>query len=295
MGYWFVNLRHFLIKRMDSSEAAASFKARGFLIHQPPSVVGLADSLSSVLNKFLTSGECESGNKFTVLSRNDFGVKSVAVDLNSPFLFQYVFTKSLYELIHSYYGRGCYLRNNPTIEISYDGEVNDAQKFHIDWGLNQISVMFNLSDLKESSTHMVYMAGSNQRRYFWQPDRDSVQSKSDVSTYLMNNPECIVNTIGPKDTVSIFDAGNGFHRQVAGSGRIMLHLNIVENFAFTYWDLNWLPAADPGANYWFSKPSENTDSLIRQTELPEDFFALVFQRHSRGLGVPRLFSKNARQ
>ncbi len=212
------------------------------------------------------------------------------MDINTEFLWDHVLTKELYDLIHVYYGKGFYLRNNPTIEFSYDGEVSDAQKFHLDWGLQQISLMVNLSDVSSASTHMAYLVGSNRKYYFSQLHRDSDRCKRMVAEFSSAHPDNYETTVGDADSAFIFDAGNGLHRQVGGGERIILHLNFVENLAFTYWDSAWQPSTNSSA-YWFSKLTETTQKRAEQAGLPGTLFELITQKSTRKFGVPTIYQQ----
>lgn len=290
-GYFFVNIRRFycgLNLQKEKDDLASAFLEHGFVNFSPSSSRGFSDYLNPLIRNFIETGE-GSNNEFKILSRNEFGIKSLSVDVNSEFLFKYIFTKDVYDLVRKYYGKEFYLRNNPTIEFNYSGESSSAQTFHLDWGLRQISVMFNLNDVTEASTHMIYLTGSQKRYLFSQPDRDSVAEQRRVKEYLEKFPRNVKLTTGKKDAASIFDAGNGYHRQVAGTERIMLHLNFVENLAFSHWDPNWIPAATPGEDYWFSNYSDTSEKLIQQSGIPRDFFSLVFRRAAPAIGIPKIY------
>lgn len=290
-AYTPVNLRRFTTETLSFRPAPASiaeaFKRKGFVAANLTSLNGVSARLSPIIEELKETGESQDP-ACTVIGRNDRGVKAVAVDINSEFLWDHVLTKELYDLIHEYYGRGFYLRNNPTIEFSYDGEANDAQKFHLDWGLQQISLMVNLSDVSSASTHMAYLIGSNRKYYFSQLHRDSDRCKRIVENFRSTYPDNHESTVGGADSAFIFDAGNGLHRQVGGGERIMLHLNFVENLAFTYWDPAWQPAASAGA-YWFSELSETTQTRMEKAGLPRELFDLVTRTSTQKLGVPRVY------
>ena len=48
--------------------------------------------------------------------------------------------------------------------------------FHVDGGLRQLSVMINLTDLKNENTHMEYLVNTN-HQYFLYKDPDRLDEK----------------------------------------------------------------------------------------------------------------------
>ena len=269
------------------------FVQKGFIKSNLKPVLGLSSYLAPVIKELLETGR-SSNDEFRVVFANGRGVKTVAVDPNADFLFFNIFTRELYELIRGYYGKTFYLRNNPTIEFSYEDEINDAQKFHLDWGLQQVSLMVNLSDVEQGSTHMIYLTGSNRRYYFSQQHRDSEKSRRDIEAFLASNPDCQETTLSARDGAFVFDAGNGFHRQVAGGFRVMLHLNFVENLAFTYWDNLWMPDLASNA-YWFAVMKQKSLSKAEKAGIPVELFSLIERRLPGGLGVPKIYTTNRKE
>ena len=293
-AYSLVNLRRFLIgllnlifKRNSYNE---EFKSNGFVRTKIASFNGLSAKLKPIIGG-IKATEGTSDSSYTVIGRNDRGVKSVAVNINAGFLWDYIFTKELYELIRGYHSRDFYLRNNPTIEFSYKEEENDAQKFHLDWGLQQISVMVNPTDVSLFSTHMIYLVGSNKKYYFSQLHRDNDRFKNTVEGFRKAYPENSVTTVGAADSAFVFDAGNGLHRQVNGDERIMLHPNFVENLAFTYWNSGWQPSINSGA-YWFSALNEASKKNIEKAGLPSSLFDLVTRKIPKKFGVPKIYRQD---
>lgn len=135
---------------------------------------------------------------------------------------------------------------------------------------------------------MAYLVGSSRKYYFSQLHRDSDRCKcvvADLSSAHLDNLET---TVGDADSAFVFDAGNGFHRQVGGGERVMLHLNFVENLAFTYLDPAWQPRANSSA-YWFSVLTEATQKRIEQAGLPRTLFDLITKNSDRKFGVPQIY------
>ncbi len=291
LAYSLVNLRRFsnevVRKRANPFSSNEVFKCKGFVLANLASIKGVSARLHPVIDELRRLGDVRDP-AYTIIGKNERGVKAVAVDMNTEFLWDHVLNRELYDLIRGYYGRGFHLRNNPTIEFSYAGEVNDAQKFHLDWGLQQISLMVNLSDVSPTSTHMAYLLGSNRKYYFSQLHRDSDRCKRMVAKFSSAYLDNYETTVGDADSAFVFDAGNGLHRQVGGGERIMLHLNFVENLAFTYWDSAWQPSGNSSA-YWFSKLTEATQKRIEQAGLPQTLFDLITQKSARKFGVPQIY------
>jgi hypothetical protein len=223
---------------------------------------------------------------------NDYGIKGINVDIQSEFLWRYIFTKENYEILKSYYRGPFYLRNNPYIAISYDKESHGAQNFHVDWGLRQCSIMVNLTDIDSSSTHMEYLLGTNRRYWFKHPHRLSEKFKTIVASHKSHYPHANFTTQSPKDTLFIFDAGNGLHRQVPGGKRIILHLNFVDNLAYTGWKHGWEPSEAFKESYWFSEIGEKTLEKISNSGIPQSFFSLVLQQAKPNVITPKIYSKN---
>jgi hypothetical protein len=246
-----------------------------------------ANGISNEILKLLEKNKLDSN--LTVVNKNKNGFKGISVGLESEFLWDYIFTNEIYNLIEGYFGGDFYLRNCPIIVFNYDDEEHGAQNFHLDWGLRQLSIMVSLTDVTEKSTHMEYLINSNQDSYFKHPDRFSNKFKSKVKSFLLNNPKSLFKTIGKKDQLFLFDAGNGFHRQVGGGHRIMLHLNFVDNLAFTNWSKNWSPNSDNENDpIWFQDISEP----IKSSKFSKNTFSLVLRNKKPGLLIPKIFSKN---
>lgn len=81
---------------------------------------GVSARLRSVIEEIRSTGEIQDPT-YTVIGKNERGVKTVAVDIDAEFLWEHALTKEPHDLIRGYYGKGFYLRNNPNIEFNYDG------------------------------------------------------------------------------------------------------------------------------------------------------------------------------
>lgn len=294
-AYFFINLRFFLRniflnnKFLKINSKVKEFEKHGIIKIGVP---GISEYLLSMIGKTEYINQNKSDLDIKIINQNEHGIKGMSVDICSDFLWKYVFTKEIYEILLGYYKGDFYLRNNPVIVFNYDGETHGAQAYHLDWGLRQTSIMINLTDVIAASTQMTYLLKSNKSYWFKHPNRESDKFKKMVLKYKSNNPNCSYNTQSNRDTLFIFDAGNGFHRQVPGGQRIMLHLNFVDNLAFTEWDKNWEPASNSQKEVWFSNSSKKIDELILKSGLPSKMFSLVLQNHKPGILTPLIFSKN---
>ena len=289
-GYVVINVRRFLLelKHSSSVEIEADLKSNGFIKMAGLGVAGATEYLQSIIND---PTQCENKENYKIILNNSFGIKTIAIDVRENFLQKYIFNENLYKIIYSYYGKRFFLRNNPVIMFHYPGEVASAQTAHLDWGLRQVSMMVNLNLIDESSTHMEYLLKSNQEYYFRQKDRNSRVEKARVENYLRTSE--IATTCGDVGTVSIFDAGCGYHRQIGGGFRAMLHLNFTDNLAFTSWDPSWRGVSERlPSEYWFSKFDLTGLEIISKSDLPQDFYSLIYQTLKPAIGVPKVYTKN---
>ena len=295
LAYFIVNfrflLRSILIsqKSIKSSEIIQKFRKNGIIKLQIP---GISDYLLSLIYKPDYIDKRKQDLDIRTINKNQHGIKALSVDICSDFLWKYIFTKEIHEILTGYFNGEYYLRNNPAIVFNYDGETHGAQAYHLDWGLRQISIMINLTDLIDTSTQMSYLLWSNNSYWFKHPNRESDNFKEMVSKYKIKNPDCEYITQSLKDSLYIFDAGNGYHRQVPGGKRIMLHFNFVDNLAFTDWDSKWKPSSKSSNEVWFSDSSKKIEDHISESGLPSKIFSLVLQNHKPGIFIPDIFTAN---
>lgn len=238
--------------------------------------------LTFYLNKIINDPENVENSPlgyFKIINKNNFGIKDIAVDSSSEFLTKYVFTEEILSHINNFFGRKFYLRNNPIIKFNYDGEKENTQLFHVDGGLRQVTVMINLIDLDAHNTHMDYISGSNNQYFFYNtPNRFNKKLQLKLEQLVLKNK--ILKTTGPSGTVSIFNAGNGYHRQVGGGKRCILHMNFVDNLLHTDWSKNWKPGSvkflsEEAANaYYFSWKNESAKNQKQKNHFAE-IFSLV--------------------
>ena len=125
---------------------------------------------------------------------------------------------------------------------------------------------------------MEYLKKSNKKYRFKIPERENQKEINKVEKISKNYET--VRTIGEIGKISIFDAGCGYHRQVSGGKRVMLHLNFTENLAYTGWKKNWNP---PYHDYWFSEKNNN---------LHDKLFTLVNRKFKASMLTPSIYSKN---
>lgn len=143
-------------------------------------------------------------------------------DLKEIFL-----SEELSGLIYNYLGRQPYYRNYPYVifnRASSDTKDGIFQKFHKDRGFHQITLMMLLNDITEADTHMQYALKSHKKWVNPKHIRDRY-SYDDKDIY---DEFDILNCVGKKGTLFIFDAGNGFHKnvKVPGTQRNIFHANI---------------------------------------------------------------------
>ena len=169
------------------------------------------------------------------------------ISMKDPRLAPMIFDPDILGAIHNFYKRQPYYRNQPMVQVNqfiglHDSNDVDIQgKFHLD-ELHQISFMLLLNDITIDDTHMQYaleshkkvrvMAGVNRYGY---PDKD-IQDKFQI-----------MDLVGKKGTLFVFDAGAGFHRAVYKSGttRKIFHSNITPGYnikdeQFDSWDTDEL-------------------------------------------------------
>lgn len=275
--YIFLNIRRYICEKRIDKNKNNDLLEDGFVKFKSINGRKIAEYLDLVI-KDPKNIENSCLGKFKILERNSFGIKTVAIDSSSDFLHKYVFNDEIIDKLKNFYGKEFYLRNNPVIAFSYDNEESVTQSFHLDYSAKQASVMINLNELSVKSTHMEYLKKSNKIYRYKIPSRFK-QTEIKKIDKIIKNLE-IVKTIGEIGQVSIFDAGCGYHRQVSGGKRIVLHLNFTENLAFTGWKKNWKPA---NPEYWFAKKNDNLSGRL---------FSLVNRRLKSNFLTPKIYTDN---
>lgn len=282
--YFVINLKYFFRKKIYDS-TTDNFLKDGFIQNNIPGIANEIDKLINSKSKDIIT---------TVLSKNDKGIKLLSIDLHSKFLWKYIFNEENFKYINSHFKGKFFLRNAPVISYCYDGETHGAQHFHLDWGLRQLSLMVNLSNVDKDSTHMQYIKTSNKGKFFFKhPNRLSPNFKKNVSSIIENNSNLICTTQASKDTSFIFDAGNGLHRQVGGGYRMILHLNFTDNLAHTNWDKNWKAnygKENWGKEYWIQKNSPELEKLISDSPFPDKVFSLMKSELKPNIITPLVYS-----
>ena len=163
--YLLVNIRRYINENKLRNINHNNLLKYGFVKFESEKGKELARYLKHIIEN---PENCEnsSKDKFKILKKSENGIESIAIDANSDFISKYILTKEILEILGNYYGKKFYLRNNPTIEFTYENKKSNAQKFHLDWGLKQVSIMVNLNDTNNQSTHMEYLLGSNKQYKF---------------------------------------------------------------------------------------------------------------------------------
>lgn len=285
--YLLTNIKYYFRKRFDAdlkTKDVNEFINNGII---KITSEGISSDILPLINKKKLP------KNLIIVNKSDKGLKGISVGLDCEFLWKHIFTEKIFNLIKGYYSGDFYLRNNPIIVLNYDDEEHGAQNFHLDWGLRQLSIMVSLTDVLDESTHMEYLIGSNHDSYNKHPDRYSKSFKNKVDDFIRSNPNSLFKTIGKKDDIFIFDAGNGFHRQVGGGNRIMLHLNFVDNLTFTNWDNDWIPS-DKRSNdkIWFQENNTKINELVNKSSFPNKVFDLVLRNKKPNFLVPEIFTEN---
>ena len=286
LGYTFVNFLYFIRKKRGFSNIDNNIS-----FHKKGICKIYLNGISEKMEKLL-SNKSNEYFKTSEIIKNEFGIKVSSIDLNSKVLWDYVFNDKLFEIINSHFKGKFYLRNLPTINFSYDGEINNAQLFHNDWGLRQLAVMINLMDLDEKNTHMEYIEKSNKKYFFQHPVRFSEKFKTYIKKEMKKNK--VAKTTGKADSTFMFDAGNGLHRQVSGGKRIIIHLNFTDSFVHSDWSKNWLPERTLN-DYWFQK---NVDNILLEKINNSPFsiknFSMVLRNVKPGFFKPKIYSLNSK-
>jgi len=154
------------------------------------------------------------------------------ISLKDPLLAPLIFDPDILGAIQNFYKRQPYYRNQPFVQISefkgdrHSNDVDIQGKYHLD-GLHQISFMLLLNDITVKDTHMQYALKSHKKiRVMAAVDRYGFPDESIEQKYQ------IVDLVGKKGTLFIFDAGAGFHRAVYKSGttRKIFHSNITPGY-----------------------------------------------------------------
>lgn len=149
------------------------------------------------------------------------------VSLKDPVIGRVALDLEILTLLYNYYRRQPYFRNQPflsriLIEKTIPLEVSPAI-FHMDH-VRQVTGMLLVSDTGLKTTHMEYVRGSHDRR-FWR--RNDLGPSQCAAAARAAGPRGIVPLVGPAGTFYLFDAG-GIHRRVhhPGSERRILHFNM---------------------------------------------------------------------
>jgi len=255
------------------------------------------EKLSNYLDQIIKNpndAEKSTLGHFKIINKNDIGVKTLAIDPSSKFLHDYVFTDEIMSHIRKFFGKKFYLRNNPTIEYDYKGEKSNVQLFHVDGGLRQLSVMINLTDLDDKKTHMEYLLKTNNQYFFYNaPNRFSEKEQNKIKKISIRSS--VEKTTGKKGTVSIFNAGNGYHRQIGLGNRTILHLNFVDNLLHTNWKKDWKPNVDKFPSeksayaYYFSW-KDNKTYFKENNKVNSEIFSLVNRNLKNRLFSPNIYT-----
>ncbi len=175
-------------------------------------------------------------------SPNNFGFSLTLLDVNSEFFLKKIFTKELFLLIKSYYGKEFSLRNRPHLRLDlkdYRKEEKEHNYFHLDHCERQIHMVILLNDLNENSTHTQYIPETNKKSWlFINEERKRKDFQEVVSKY--KDQYGIERIIGKRGDVFLFDAGNGLHRACYGNDRGIIKLMWAQFRKYAQWDKDYL-------------------------------------------------------
>ena len=147
------------------------------------------------------------------------------LSLNDRKISDFILRKEISGLLETFYGRRCYLRQDPyyqRIEAKTEYIYNKSnQYFHVDRYM-QLNIMVLMKDLNEKESHTEYLISSHKRRPF-----DFLLHKTDVECQreIKKNNYKIFKSVGKKGDVFLFNS-MGIHRlnYVSGTTRNVLYL-----------------------------------------------------------------------
>ena len=173
---------------------------------------------------------------------NNFGFSLTTLDINSDFFLEKIFTKELFLLIKSYYGKKFSLRNRPHLRLDlkeFRKVEKDHKYFHLDHCERQITMAILLKDLNENSTHTQCIPETNKKSWvFVKEDPKSKDFQKIVSK--CKDQFGVKKMIGKRGDVFLFDAGNGLHRASYGDDRGIIVLVWAQFKKYVQWDKNHL-------------------------------------------------------
>lgn len=183
-------------------------------------------------NEFLKEAQYLNDEIFNKIPSDKLSERDIAggrvylkeLSFKNPQLFRLFFHEDLMAMLNKHYQTQAYYRNlSAVINTSYNAQNNteDIQGlFHLDGGLDQISIMLLVNDITENDTHMEFCLKSTHTKH------------KDISRFNKDQKEItnryeITHCVGKAGTLYIFQAGIGYHRAVykSGSVRKMYHAN----------------------------------------------------------------------
>jgi hypothetical protein len=142
------------------------------------------------------------------------------VSFKDPGLAPLLFDADVCAILYNYYQRQPFYREQPLVirnalaaDLPFEefSKLEVSAKFHIDY-YRQIAMMFLVSDVSESDTHLEYAVGSHKLRNTW--------SRFSYADEEISQRFPIKHCTGRKGTLIIMDAGSGFHRGVHRKGSV---------------------------------------------------------------------------
>jgi hypothetical protein len=151
----------------------------------------------------------------------------VRVSLKDAEMMRIVSDHRVLEILQSVYGTLPYLRNDPHIhrsEIGAPNQMDGNYYFHVD-RYQQISLMVLMSEVTESTTHMLYAEGTNKRIFgFLDLRMQYLKAKTNLPEKFRDRQ--IIKLIGKPGDAFLFDS-MGLHRAnyISGTTRDVIFVN----------------------------------------------------------------------
>ncbi len=211
---------------------------------------------------------------------NNFGFSLTLLDINSDFFLKEIFTKELFLLIKSYYGKKFSLRNRPHLRLdlkNFRNEEKDHRNFHLDHCERQIHMVILIKDINEESTHTQYIPETNKKSWmFINEDPLKKDFQNIVSKY--KDQYGVRRIIGKRGDVFLFDAGNGLHRACYGNDRGIIKLVFAQFRKYQHWDKNYLKKKiETNEKQGFVEISEENLKKLEKNFWDKEYFNYVLK------------------
>ena len=118
-----------------------------------------------ILTEYMKKNLNDENTKFPIFNTTSDDGTVIHLSLNDEKISDFILSKKISGLMGSYYGRRCYLRNDPLLQKIETKVKLSNGNFHVDRYM-QFSLMLLLGDLNEKTTHMEYLLSSHKRKLF---------------------------------------------------------------------------------------------------------------------------------